>query len=406
MNVIDRFLKYVSFDTMSDPHSDTAPTSLKQFDLANYLVDELKSLGVEDVTLSEYGVVYAKIPATGNVNAPKVGFIAHMDTSPDMIGKDVKPRIVTNYDGGTIVLNEALNITMSREMFGSLNRHVGKDLIVTDGTTLLGADDKAGIAEIMAMVEALMIEKIPHGEIRIAFTPDEEVGKGTDHFDVAYFDADFAYTVDGGPVESVDYENFNAASAQIEIKGSSIHPGSAKNKMRNASLLAMEFHSLLPVQKNPAYTEGYEGFNHLHEMSGSCEHASLEYIIRNHSEKEFEIQKAEFEAVTNYLNQKYGAGTFNLTLVDSYANMRTIIEKDMRIVDLVKESMIELGLQPTSTPIRGGTDGARLTYEGLSTPNLGTGGYNYHGKYEYACVQEMEMSAALLLKIVEKVNQA
>ena len=337
MNVVDRFLKYVSFDTESDPHSETYPTSMKQLELGKYLVEEL-------------------------------------------------------------------NISMNRDMFDNLNRHIGKDLIVTDGTTLLGADDKAGIAEIMAMVEILMTENIPHGEIRIAFTPDEEVGKGTDNFDVEYFDADFAYTLDGGEVESVDYENFNAASAKVMIKGSSIHPGSAKNKMINAALLAMEFHSLLPVQKNPAYTEGYEGFNHLHEMRGGCEDAYLEYIIRNHSEKEFAIQKMEFEAIAVYLNHKYGEGTFDLVIEDSYANMRTIIEKDMRIIDLVKESMVELGLQPTSTPIRGGTDGARLTYEGLSTPNLGTGGYNYHGKYEYACVQEMETSVKLILKLVEKIN--
>lgn len=404
MNVVDRFLKYVSFDTESDPHSETYPTSMKQLELGKYLVEELKSLGVEDVLLNEHGIVYAKIPATGNVNAKKVGFIAHMDTSPDMCGANIKPRIVKNYDGGTIVLNEELNISMNRDMFDNLNRHIGKDLIVTDGTTLLGADDKAGIAEIMAMVEILMTENIPHGEIRIAFTPDEEVGKGTDNFDVEYFDADFAYTLDGGEVESVDYENFNAASAKVMIKGSSIHPGSAKNKMINAALLAMEFHSLLPVQKNPAYTEGYEGFNHLHEMRGGCEDAYLEYIIRNHSEKEFAIQKMEFEAIAVYLNHKYGEGTFDLVIEDSYANMRTIIEKDMRIIDLVKESMVELGLQPTSTPIRGGTDGARLTYEGLSTPNLGTGGYNYHGKYEYACVQEMETSVKLILKLVEKIN--
>ena len=404
MNVVERFLKYVSFDTESDPHSESYPTSLKQLELGKYLVEELKEIGVEDVHLNEHGIVYAKLPATGNVNAKKVGFVAHMDTSPDMCGANVKPRIVENYDGGTIVLNEELNISMNRDMFACLNRHIGKDLIVTDGTTLLGADDKAGVAEIMTMVETLVKENISHGEIRIAFTPDEEVGKGTDNFDVNYFDADFAYTVDGGEVESVDYENFNAAAAKIEIKGSSIHPGSAKNKMINASLLAMEFHSLLPVQKNPAYTEGYEGFNHLHEIKGSCEDAYLEYIIRNHSEQEFEIQKQEFEMITAYLNQKYGEDTFKLTLEDSYANMRTIIEKDMRIIDLVKESMLDLGVQPTSSPIRGGTDGARLTYEGLPTPNLGTGGYNYHGKYEYACIQEMETSVALLLKIVEKVN--
>ena len=286
-------------------------------------------------------------------------------------------------------------------MFESLKEHIGKTLIVTDGTTLLGADDKAGIAEIMTMAETLISKNLPHGNICIAFTPDEEVGRGTDHFNIEKFGADFAYTVDGSEVNSVDYECFNAASAMVHIQGASIHPGSAKGKMRNASLIAMEFHSLLPVFMNPAYTEGYEGFNHLTDMQGECEQATLSYIIRNHDEACFEKQKQDFYHARDYLNQKYPKDTVQVDITDSYGNMRMLIEKDMRIVDLVKNSMREIGLEPTSQAIRGGTDGARLTFEGLPCPNLGTGGYNFHGKYEYACVEEMETSVRLLLKIVE-----
>ena len=290
---------------------------------------------------------------------------------------------------------------MGVQDFDCLKHKIGDDLIVTDGTTLLGADDKAGIAEIMTMAEALLREDREHGKICIAFTPDEEVGRGTDHFRVPAFGADFADTVDGGEVDCVDYENFNAASAQIQIQGLSIHPGSAKDKMINALLVAMEFHSMLPVEKNPAYTQGYEGFNHLTELHGECEHAYMSYIIRNHNEDLFEKQKEDFRRIADYLNQKYPEHTIQLTIQDSYANMRTIIEKDMSIIELVKSSMKQLGLQPKSTAIRGGTDGARLTYDGLPCPNLGTGGYNYHGKFEFASIQEMQTSVELLLKIVE-----
>lgn len=290
---------------------------------------------------------------------------------------------------------------MGVQDFDCLKHKIGDDLIVTDGTTLLGADDKAGIAEIMTMAEALLREDREHGKICIAFTPDEEVGRGTDHFRIPAFGADFAYTVDGGEVDCVDYENFNAASAQIQIQGLSIHPGSAKDKMINALLVAMEFHSMLPVEKNPAYTQGYEGFNHLTELHGECEHAYMSYIIRNHNEDLFEKQKEDFRRIADYLNQKYPEHTIQLTIQDSYANMQTIIEKDMSIIELVKTSMKQLGLQPKSTAIRGGTDGARLTYDGLPCPNLGTGGYNYHGKFEFASIQEMQTSVELLLKIVE-----
>ena len=299
------------------------------------------------------------------------------------------------------MLNEELGIKMGVHDFACLQEKIGEDLIVTDGTTLLGADDKAGIAEIMTMAETLLQENREHGKICLAFTPDEEVGRGTDHFRIPEFGADIAYTVDGGEVDCVDYENFNAASAEIQIQGLSIHPGSAKDKMINALLVAMEFHSMLPVQKNPAYTEGYEGFHHLTDLHGECEHAYMSYIIRNHSEELFEQQKAEFQRVADYLNQKYPENTIQLQIHDSYANMRTIIEKDMRIIELVKTSMKQIGLEPRSMAIRGGTDGARLTYDGLPCPNLGTGGYNYHGKYEFASIQEMQKSVELLLKIVE-----
>lgn len=401
MNVQERFLHYVSFDTQSDEHSQTTPSSLKQLKLAEALVDEMKAIGITDAYVDEFGIVYGTIPANTKKDVKAIGFIAHMDTSPDMSGKNVNPRIIPAYDGSDIVLNEELGISMGVQDFDCLKHKIGDDLIVTDGTTLLGADDKAGIAEIMTMAETLLREDREHGKICIAFTPDEEVGRGTDHFRVPAFGADFAYTVDGGEVDCVDYENFNAASAQIQIQGLSIHPGSAKDKMINALLVAMEFHSMLPVEKNPAYTQGYEGFNHLTELHGECEHAYMSYIIRNHNEDLFEKQKEDFRRIADYLNQKYPEHTIQLTIQDSYANMRTIIEKDMSIIELVKTSMKQLGLQPKSTAIRGGTDGARLTYDGLPCPNLGTGGYNYHGKFEFASIQEMQTSVELLLKIVE-----
>ncbi len=402
MKVQDRFLKYVSFDTQSQEESNLTPSTLKQLKLAEYLVDELKYIGVDDAYVDEFGIVYGSVSSNvDNSNVPTIGFIAHMDTSPDMSGENVNPKIIKNYDGNDIILNEELNIVMGPAEFESLNRKVGEDLIVTDGTTLLGADDKAGIAEIMTMLDIIISNDIPHGTIKIAFTPDEEVGRGADHFDVKKFAADFAYTVDGGEVDFVEYENFNAATANINIQGRSIHPGSAKGKMLNALLIGMEFHSMLPVEQNPAYTEGYEGFNHLTDMHGECEHAFMSYIIRNHDEILFENQKEEFRRIATYLNTKYPKDTIHLEIVDSYANMRQIIEKDMSVIELVEKSMKDLGITPIRNAIRGGTDGARLTYEGLPCPNLGTGGYNYHGKFEYASIQEMEKSVSLLLKIIE-----
>lgn len=401
MNVVDTFMKYIKIDTESDHHSTQTPSTSKQFDLAHVLVEEMKNIGIEDAHVDEFGIVYGSIASNIDKKCDTIGFIAHMDTSPDMSGKNVKPRIIENYDGSEIILSEALDVRMDATMFPILNKHVGHDLIVTDGTTLLGADDKAGIAEIMCMCDYIISSNVAHGAIKIAFTPDEEVGRGTDHFNVEKFDATYAYTVDGSDVESIDFENFNAAGAVVDVQGSSIHPGEAINKMVNASLVAMEFHSMLPVQDNPAYTEGYEGFNHLTYLSGECEFAKLEYIIRNHDKQLFKKQKEDFIRIAEYLNAKYGEHTIALTITDSYANMSELIHTKYEIVTKVEEAMIQLGMSPKHTPIRGGTDGARLTYDGLLCPNIGTGGFNFHGKYECVSIQGMEKIVQLLIKIVE-----
>ncbi len=399
MDVTKRFLKYVGFDTMSDEASTTAPSSAKQLLLAKELVKEMKEIGIDDAFVDEFGVVYGHIASNVKQAVPTLGLIAHMDTSPDMSGANVKPRIVEHYDGSDIVLNETLHITMGVNQFPSLKKQIGNDLIVTDGTTLLGADDKAGVAEIMSAARTLIEQNLPHGAIAIAFTPDEEVGRGTENFDIKRFGADIAYTVDGGAVDCVAYENFNAASAQVLIKGTGIHPGDAKHKMVNALLLGMEFHSLLPRFEDPACTEGYDGFHHLHDMSGACEECHMAYIIRNHDEAIFARQKQDFIRAAAYMNDKYGENTVQCTIKDSYYNMRKYIENDMSVIDYVNQAMKNLGIEPRCETIRGGTDGAALTYQGLPCPNLGTGGYNYHGKYEYASIQEMEWSVKLLLEI-------
>lgn len=402
MTLIDRFIKYVKIDTESDSNSTTSPSTSKQLDLANVLVEELKELGIDDVELSQKGIVYACLK--GDTNLKTVGFIAHMDTSPDMSGKNVSPRIIKNYDGGTIVLNQELNIVMKAEDFPSLKTNIGDDLIVTDGTTLLGADDKAGISEIMDMIEFYVKHpEIKRGDIKVAFTPDEEIGRGVENFDVASFQCDYAYTVDGGLSNVVSYENFNAASCTVHIQGSSVHPGDAKNKMKNAILFALEFQSLLPTFDNPAYTSGYEGFNHVVSINGTCEESTMNYIIRNHDQKLLEKQKNDFINSADFMNKKYGQGSITLEIKDSYKNMRSYIEKDMRIIDIVRDAMLELGMTPVNEAIRGGTDGAMLTYMGLPCPNLGTGGYLYHGKYEYASIQQMEKCRDLVVKIVENV---
>ncbi len=402
MSLIERFLRYVAVDTESVEDVTCFPSSEKQKNLAKILVEELKELGAENPHMDEYGYVYATIPATSDKKVPVLGFLAHMDTSPAMSGANVKPRIVKEYDGGVIVLNEKENISMGPEMFPALSELVGKDLIVTDGTTLLGADDKAGIAEIMTMTEILLKNTdIPHGIIQIAFTPDEEVGAGVDYFDVKKFGADFAYTMDGGALGEIEYENFNAASGRLKLHGQSIHPGSAKGKMVNALLVGMEFEQMLPAFENPAYTERYEGFYHLDRMEGGVEEAEMFYIIRDHDRAKFEQKKERFAKTAEFLNEKYGAGTVEYEVKDSYYNMKEKVEPYMFLIDNAVAAMEELGITPCISPIRGGTDGARLSFMGLPCPNLCTGGANYHGKYEYACVQSMEQVVQFMLKLLE-----
>lgn len=415
MRAYERLLKYVSYETTSDENSQTCPSSAKELVLADELVEELKAIGVADAHVDKDGYVYGSIPATkGAENEKTIGLIAHMDTAPAMSGADIKPRIINDYDGADIVLNEELGVVMDTVTFPQLRNYVGQDLIVTDGTTLLGADDKAGIAEIMTAAAQIIEadkacegntdEHIAHGKICIAFTPDEEIGRGADRFNVESFGADYAYTVDGGMLGEIEFENFNAASAKVHIKGENIHPGEAKNKMKNASLLAMEFNSMLPPAEIPAHTEGYEGFFHLCGMSGDEENAYLDYIVRDHNMDKFLERKAMLEHITAYLNTKYGAGTVNLDMKDSYYNMREKLEADMYIVDRAVEAMRENGVEPIIQPIRGGTDGARLSFMGLLCPNLSTGGHNFHGKYEYICIQSMDKMVEIIKSIVCKVN--
>ena len=403
--VIEKFLNYVKIDTRSDENSTACPTTAKQHNLAKLLVKELEAMGADEITYDkEHCYVYATVPATkGCENRPVLGFIAHMDTAPAVTGENVKPRIIENYDGKDIVLNEEKNIVMKVSDFPELVEYTGKRLIVTDGTTLLGADDKAGIAEIMTMAEQLLSHKeIPHGKIRIGFTPDEEVGAGADHFDVKLFGADYAYTVDGGKLGELEYENFNAAGATVTFHGRSVHPGDAKNKMVNALLLAMEFQNMLPVFENPMYTEKYEGFYHLDLLSGSVEKAQAEYIIRDHDKDKFEQKKETFLRIGAYLNEKYGKDTVQIDMKDSYYNMREIIEQHMQLIENAKAAMEETGVNPIVVPIRGGTDGARLSYMGLPCPNLCTGGHNFHGRFEYICADSMEKIVEILLKLAMK----
>lgn len=405
--VIENFLKYVKVDTQSSEESTAVPSTAKQHDLAKILAGQLKEMGAEEITYDEeHCYVYASIPASaGCEKAPVLGFVAHMDTSPAVTGAGVEPRMVENYDGNDIVLNEEKQIVMKVADFPELAAYKGKRLIVTDGTTLLGADDKAGVAEIMAMAEHLLEHpEITHGRIRIGFTPDEEVGDGADHFDVKLFGADYAYTVDGGRLGELEYENFNAAGAKVVVHGRSVHPGEAKDKMRNAILIMQEFQSLLPAAENPMYTCGYEGFYHLDRLNGTVEEAEAEYIIRDHDREKFEKKKELFLQAGEFLNRKYGEGTVAINLKDSYYNMKEIIVKHMHLVDNAKEAMVELGISPMVVPIRGGTDGARLSFMGLPCPNLCTGGANFHGRFEYACADDMEKIVELLVRIAEKYN--
>ena len=402
---IEKFLRYACIDTQSDETSKSCPSTAKQHNLAKLLVKELEEMGATEIAYDkEHCYVYATIPASeGCENCKTLGFISHMDTSPAVTDTDVKPAIIENYDGNDIVLNRELDIVMTTKDFPELTELKGKSLIVTDGTTLLGADDKAGIAEIMTMAEYFLENTShKHGKIRIGFTPDEEVGRGADFFDVEKFGADFAYTVDGGELGELEYENFNAAGARLHVYGRSVHPGSAKGKMKNAILIAQEFQSLLPVFDNPMYTEKYEGFYHLDSINGNVEEVTCDYIIRDHDKMLFEKKKDMFNKCADFINAKYGEGTVKVFMEDSYYNMVEILKPHMHLVDNAAIAMKELDIEPKISPIRGGTDGARLSFMGLPCPNLCTGGANFHGKYEYACVESMIKVTELLIKIVDK----
>lgn len=394
--LLENFIRYVKIDTMSDENRDTTPSTQKQFHLAELLVRELQALGLKDVFLSENCFVYATLPSNIDGNSNAVGFIAHMDTIPGFSGTNVQPRIIENYTGEAIPLN---GIELNPKQFPFLNHLKGKTLITTDGTTVLGADDKAGIAEIMTMLWHYVTTNAPHIEIHVAFTPDEEIGTGIEKFDLSKFSCPYAYTVDGGAFNEINYENFNAASAQVRIKGLDIHPGSAKQQMMNASEIAMEFNQLLPQEQKPQYTEGYEGFIHLTDIHGVVGEASLAYILRDHNKDLLERKKETLLAARDFLNKKYKASTVEVCIKDSYANMSEIIEKQPECVNHAKAAMQNLGIMPKASPIRGGTDGARLTFRGLPTPNLGTGGYNCHGPYELACLEEMEQVTRILIEI-------
>lgn len=401
MRAYERLLKYVKIHTTSEETSENTPSSRRQFALAELLVQELRDLGVTDIRLDEKCYIYARIPATEGMEcAPALGFIAHMDTAPDFCGENVTPQIIPDYNGEKIALGQS-GLILSPEVFPHLHSLKGCTLITTDGTTLLGADDKAGLAEIMTMVEEIIKEKIPHGTICIGFTPDEEIGRGADYFDVEGFGADYAYTVDGGAENAIEYENFNAAGAKVKIKGLSVHPGDSKDTMLNAALVAMEFNQMLPSGDTPCNTEGYEGFYHLCEMKGDVSEAILEYIVRDHDAALFEARLYTLRHIEKLLNEKYGPGTVTLTIREQYRNMKEKIEPCMHLIDNAKQAVQNIGLQPETVPIRGGTDGARLSYMGLPCPNLGTGGYGFHGPYEHISAESMDHVVSVLKEIIQ-----
>lgn len=398
--LIERFLKYVKIDTQSDDSSESFPSSAKQLDLAKVVYDELLGMSLNDVQLDENGYVTATLPSNVDYPVDAVGFVAHFDTSPDYSGKDVNPIIHRNFEGGTLVVNDK-TILLQKD-FPFLKDLVGHDIITTDGTTLLGADNKAGVAEIMELLMVLKEQpEIPHGDIRVLFTPDEEVGRGTEKVNLENFKVSYAYTVDGGELGELEYENFNAASMSVVVKGLNIHPGSAKNKMKNAILIGMDFHGLLPQMAAPQHTEGYEGFYHLNDISGSVESAELFYIIRDHDREAFEAKKAYALKAAALINEKYGADTLEIEVKDSYYNMREMVEPVMHIVDYAKEAMEAVGVKPLIKPIRGGTDGARLSFMGIPTPNIFTGGYNFHGRYEMISIQAMGKAVDVLVELVQ-----
>lgn len=400
MDIVERFLNYVSFDTQSAEDSQTVPSTAKQLDFAKYLRDELKDEGFDDVEMDDNGYVYATLKSNIKKEVPTIGFISHYDTSPDCSGKGVKPRIVKNYDGKDIELSPG--IMSSTKKFPELLQHVGEDLIVTDGHTLLGADDKAGIAEIVqAMCWLRDHKEIPHGDIRMGFNPDEEIGMGAHHFDVEKFGCEWAYTMDGGDLGDLEFENFNAASAKINIKGVSVHPGYAKGKMINANRLAAEFAAMLPADETPETTEGYEGFYHLLGIESNIENAKLSYIIRDHDRDKFEERKAFIEKCVVEMNKKYGEGTVTADVKDQYYNMKEMIDPKMHVIDIVLKAMQDSGVPPKVEPIRGGTDGAQLSFKGLPCPNIFAGGVNFHGPYEFISVQVMEKAMQVIVKICE-----
>ncbi len=400
--VFERFMRYIALDTQSDDASEKFPSTDKQLVLANLLVKELKDLGVANVQIDKYGYVMAYIAANTDKKIPTIGFIAHYDTSPDMPGAVLNPKIVENYDGKDIVLNEKENIKLTTSDFPELLEYIGQTIITTNGTTLLGADDKAGIAEILTAVDYLIKHpEIKHGNIRIGFTPDEEIGKGVDFFDVKKFDADYAYTMDGGGIGELEFENFNAASAKISIQGRNIHPGYAKNKMLNALLIGMELNALLPVNERPEFTQDYEGFYHLIKMEGSVEKAFIQYIIRDHDKQKFELKKQFIADAVELINKKYKECPLTLELKDQYFNMREQVLPVYHVVETAQKAMESLGIVPKVVPIRGGTDGARLSYMGLPCPNIFAGGHNFHGKYEYVPLESMEKAVQVIVKIIQ-----
>lgn len=401
-HIIDRFIGYVTIDTESDPNSETTPSTAKQWDLANKLVEELKEIGLSDVTIDENAYIMATLPSNVNHEVPTIGFISHFDTSPDFTGANVKPQIVKNYDGKDIVLNTEKNIVLSPDYFEDLLMYKGQTLITTDGTTLLGADDKAGITEIVTAMEYLINHpEIKHGTIKIGFTPDEEIGRGAHKFDVKKFGADWAYTMDGSQVGELEYENFNAAGAKITVKGKIVHPGYAKGKMVNSMYYASEFINTLPRLETPEHTEGYEGFFHLHNIEGDVEETTLQYIVRDHDMDKFEARKALLEKIVIDLNTKYESEVFKIELNDQYFNMKEKVEPVMHIVDIAEEAMKAVGVTPLIKAIRGGTDGSQLSYMGLPCPNIFAGGHNFHGRYEYVPLESMQKAVEVICKIAE-----
>ncbi|MED4225033.1 peptidase T [Neobacillus cucumis] len=404
--LIERFTSYVKVDTQSNENSDTCPSTEGQWTLLRMLVDELNQIGMQEVTIDENGYVMATLPANTNKDVPTIGFLAHVDTATDFTGKNVNPQIVENYDGSEIVLNKALNVIMSPKEFPSLPDYKGHTLITTDGTTLLGADNKAGVTEIMtAMAYLIQHPEVKHGKVRVAFTPDEEIGRGPHKFDVAAFNAKYAYTVDGGPLGELEFESFNAAGAKITIKGSNIHPGSAKNKMINSIKIGMELHSKLPPQEAPEHTEGYEGFYHLLAFNGDVEQTNLHYIIRDHDREKFNDRKTALQNIVSVLQAEYGSDRIVLELKDQYYNMREKIEPVKEIVDIAHEAMVNLDIKPITKPIRGGTDGSQLSFMGLPTPNIFTGGENFHGKFEFISVENMVKATQTIVEIIKLTEQ-